>query len=135
MLHIRFLRWIKSERKRKKQNLFAPDAKHTGMLTSDEWHHGNFGRALLKVQKNLVLTSFEWINETSALEWFTSYLSINSELLVRTNYLKLYPSLSVFHKEASWVRCSSLYILTSSLLLLNTARFHCMLTTPFSTAF
>ena len=27
------------------------------MLTSDEWHHGNFDRALLEVQKNLVLIS------------------------------------------------------------------------------
>ena len=43
----------------------------------------------------------------------------NSELLVRMNYtyLKLYPLLSVFHKEASWVRCCSLYILTICLLL------------------
>lgn len=33
----------------------------------------------------------------------------NSELLVRVNYLKLYVSLSVFHKEASWDRYCSLF--------------------------
>ena len=44
-----------------------------------------------------------------------SSLLLDSELLVRLNYLKLYPLLSVFHKEAFWDRCCSLYILINDL--------------------
>ena len=72
----------------------------------------------------------------SALEWFISYLSNRKQRTSCENELSEALSVtSVFHKEASWVRCCFLYILATCLLLLNTPRFHCMLTIPSSTAF